>query len=59
MMLQRDTVIWKRGILVMPKIVHDLLGAMQVGFTTKCSPSTVLTHRDVSRPTTCCISGAG
>lgn len=28
--LQRETVIWKRGLLVMPQIVHDLLDAMEV-----------------------------
>ena len=30
-MLQRETVIWKRGLLVMPQIVRDLLDAMEVG----------------------------
>ena len=29
-MLVRETVIWKRGLLVMPQIVHDLLDALEV-----------------------------
>jgi hypothetical protein len=29
--LKMDVVLWKRGLLVMPKIVRDILLAMEVG----------------------------
>ena len=28
--IQKETVLWKRGLLVMPTIVHDTLAGLQV-----------------------------
>jgi hypothetical protein len=55
-MLQRETVIWKRGLLVMPQIVRDLLDAMEVGggpSSPRSPRSKASTTRHESRPLCC------